>query len=49
MCTQYIDPPNIDTLIALDKGEDAVRPIGVEEVIRRISLSAKWIYYEHCE
>ena len=41
LCTQYIDPTSIDALIALDK--DAVRPIGIEEVIRRISLSAKWI------
>ncbi|CAB4004351.1 Hypothetical predicted protein, partial [Paramuricea clavata] len=42
LCTQYIDPTTIEALIAsrlipLDKGEGAVRPIGVGEVIRRIS------------
>ena len=42
LCTQYIDPTTIDALIAsrlisLDKGEGAVRPVGVGEVIRRIS------------
>ena len=42
LCTQYIDPTTIDALIAsrlipLDKGEGAVRPIGVGEVIRRRS------------
>lgn len=41
LCTQYIDPMTIEPLIAsrlipLDKGEGAVRPIGVGEVIRRI-------------
>ena len=41
LCTQYIDPGNIEPIIAsrlipLDKGEGAVRPIGVGEVIRRI-------------
>jgi len=41
LCTQYIDPTTIEPLLAsrlipLDKGEGAVRPIGVEEVIRRI-------------
>ena len=41
LCTQYIDPSTIEPLIAsrliaLDKGEGAVRPIGVSEVIRRI-------------
>ena len=41
LCTQYIDPSTIEPLIAsrlipLDKGEGAVRPIGVGEVIRRI-------------
>ena len=40
LCTQHIDPTIIDALIAsclipLEKG--AVRPIGVGEVIRRIS------------
>ena len=39
--TQYIDPSTIEPLVAsrlipLDKGEGAVRPIGVGEVIRRI-------------
>jgi hypothetical protein len=42
LCTQYIDPTTIEALIAsrlipLGKGEGAVRPIGVGEVIRRIS------------
>ena len=41
LCTQYIDPSTIEPLLAsrlipLDKGEGAVRPIGVGEVIRRI-------------
>lgn len=41
LCTQYIDPMTIDTLVAnrlipLDKGEGAVRQIGVGEVLRRI-------------
>ena len=41
LCTQYIDPSTIEPLVAsrlipLDKGEGAVRPIGVGEVIRRI-------------
>ncbi|PFX13876.1 Fibrillin-1, partial [Stylophora pistillata] len=41
LCTQYIDPSTIvplvlSRLIPLDKGENAVRPIGVGEVIRRI-------------
>ena len=41
LCIQYIDPSAIEPLIAsrlmpLDKGEGAVRPIGVGEVIRRI-------------
>ena len=40
--TQYIDPTTIEALIAsrlipLDKGEGAVRPIGVGELISRIS------------
>ena len=52
LCTQYIDPSTIEPLIAsllipLDKGEGAVRPIGVGEVIRRIREKcvmkiAKW-------
>ena len=41
LCTTYIDPPTIEPLVAsrlipLDKGEGAVRPIGVGELIRRI-------------
>ena len=41
VCTQYIDSSTIEPLIAsrlicLDKGEGAVRPIGVGEVLRRI-------------
>ena len=41
LCTQYIDPSTIEPLIAsrlvpLDKGEGAVRPIGIGEVLRRI-------------
>ena len=41
LCTQYVDPSNLEPLVAsrlipLDKGEGAVRPIGVGEVIRRI-------------
>ena len=33
LCTEYIDPRTIEPL---DKGEGAVRPIGVGEVIRRV-------------
>ena len=41
LCTQYIDPMTIEPLVAnrvipLDKGQGAVRPIGVREVLRRI-------------
>ena len=41
LCTQYIDPMTIEPLVAnrlipLDKGEGAIRPIGVGEVLRRI-------------
>ena len=41
LCTEYVDPGSIEAIIAnrlipLDKGEGAVRPIGVGEVIRRI-------------
>ena len=41
LCTQYVDPFTIEPLVAsrlipLDKGEGAVRPIGVGEVLRRI-------------
>ena len=41
LCTAYIDPLSIKAILAyrlipLDKEEGAVRPFGVEEVIRRI-------------
>ena len=41
LCTEHIDPHTIEPLVAcrlipLDKGEGAVRPIGVGEVLRRI-------------
>ena len=36
LCTQCIDPMTREPLIPLDKGEGAVRPIGVGEVLRRI-------------
>ena len=41
LCTEYIDPLSTEAILAnrlipLDKGEGAVRPIGVGEVIRRI-------------
>ncbi|PFX27076.1 hypothetical protein AWC38_SpisGene8223 [Stylophora pistillata] len=41
LCTEYVDPLSIEALpsnrlIPLDKGEGAVRPIGVGEVLRRI-------------
>ena len=41
LCTRYIDPRSIEALLAnrllpLDKGEGAVRPTGVGEVLRRI-------------
>ena len=41
LCTEYVDPTSIEAvlssrLIPLDKGEGAVRPIGVGEVLRRI-------------
>ena len=47
LCTHYIDPSTIKPLIAsrlipLDKGEGAVRPVGVGEVIRRI-ISGKCV------
>ena len=40
LCTQYIDPMAIEPLVAnrlipLDKGEGAVRPIGVGEILTR--------------
>ena len=39
LCTEYIDPHNIEPLVAcrlisIDKGEGAVRSIGVGEVLR---------------
>ena len=41
LCKEYIDPMTIEPLVAnrlipLDKGEGAVRPIGVGEVLRGI-------------
>ena len=41
LCTEYIDsrtiePVLVNKLIPLDKGEGAVRPIGVGEVIRKV-------------
>ena len=41
LCTEYIDPLSIEAILAnrlipLDKGEGAVRPISVGEVVRRI-------------
>ena len=41
LCTEYLDPRSIEAIlpnrpIPLDKGEGAVRPIGVGEVIRQI-------------
>ena len=41
MCTQYIDPSTTEALMAgrlipLEKGEGALRPIGVGGVLRRI-------------
>jgi len=41
LCTEYVDPNSIEALVSsrlipLDKGEGAVRPIGVGEVLRRI-------------
>ena len=41
VCTEYVDPTSIEAvlsnrLIPLDKGEGAVRPIGIGEVLRRI-------------
>ena len=41
LCTEFIDPLGIEVILAnrlipLDKGESAVWPIGVREVIRRI-------------
>ena len=43
LCTEYIDPHTIEPLVAcclipLHKGEGAVRPIGVGEVLRRIMV-----------
>ena len=41
LCTEFIDPLGIEAILAnrlipLDKGENAVWPIGVREVIQRI-------------
>ena len=41
LCTEYVDPRGLEAilvnrLIPLDKGEGAVRPIGLGEVLRRI-------------
>ena len=41
LCTEYVDPTSIEAvlsnrLIPLDRGEGAVRPIGIGEVLRRI-------------
>ena len=41
LCTEYVDPLSIEAILAnrlipLEKGEGAVRPIGVGEVLRRI-------------
>ena len=41
LCTEYVDPSSIEALllsrlIPLDKGEGAVRPFDVGEVLRRI-------------
>ena len=45
LCTMYIDPATIEPLVVsrlipLDKGEGAVRPIGVGEEVRRILLES---------
>ena len=40
LCTEFIDPLTIEPILAnipLDKGNGEVRPIGVGEVIRRIT------------
>ena len=41
VCTEYVDPSSLEALVAsrlipLDKGEGAVRPIGVGEVVGRV-------------
>ena len=53
LCTQYIDPMTIEPLVAnrltpLDKGEGAVRPIGVGEVLRGSFKENLWKVCNEC-